>query len=200
MSKIKRLFTPTNGAGLTHIGRLSSLQELYAYDTESPTPCDGLTQLAGLKGLSVLILGDSLCSSTGLTQIAGHAGLTQLEIGGDGVTDAGLIHVAGIKGLQQLSIHKSRVTGPGLASLERLSSLTFLDLQDSAGMGDGGAEYLKNLSTIQTLGLAGTNVSDVGLAHLNGLKRLGRLVVGRGVTNAGITAFRQARPTIEVIR
>ena len=70
--------------GLTHIGHLRSLQELYAYDTESPTPCDGLAQLAGLKGLRVLDLGDSLCSQTGLTQIAGYAGLTQLEIGGDG--------------------------------------------------------------------------------------------------------------------
>jgi hypothetical protein len=59
---------------------------------------------------------------------------------------------------------------------------------------------LKKLSNIQTLGLRGTNVSDVGLAHLNELKRLGRLVVGRGVTDAGIRAFRQARPTIEVIR
>jgi hypothetical protein len=65
MSKLKRLFTPTNGAGLTHIGRLTSLQQLYAYDTESPTPCDGLTQLAGLKCLHVLMLGSSLCSHTG---------------------------------------------------------------------------------------------------------------------------------------
>jgi internalin A len=199
MSKLRRLFTSTDGAGLTHIGHLRSLQELYAYDTESPTPCDGLAQLAGLKGLSVLILGDSLCSQ-GLTQIAGHTGLTQLGIGGDGVTDAELIHVAGIKGLQELTVYKSRVTGPGLVSLEGLSSLTSLDLQDSAGVGDDGAEYLKKLSSIQTLGLGGTRVTDVGLAHLNGLKRLGRLVVGRGVTDAGITAIRQALPTIKVIR
>ena len=81
-----------------------------------------------------------------------------------------------------------------------LPNLTFLDLQDSAGVGDGGAEQLKKLSGIQTLGLGGTKVSDAGLAHLNGLKRLGRLVVGRGVTDAGITAIRQAIPTIKVIR
>jgi internalin A len=199
MSKLKRLFTPTNVAGLTHIGRLSSLRELYAYDTESPTSGDALAQLAGLKGLSVLILGDSLCSQ-GLTQIEGHTGLTRLEIGGDGVTDGELIHVAGIKGLQQLTLYKARVTGPGLVSLEGLSSLTSLDLQDSAGVGDDGAEYLKKLSSIQTLGLGGTKVSDAGLAHLNDLKSLGRLVVGRGVTDAGIAAIRQALPTIEVIR
>jgi Leucine Rich repeat len=81
-----------------------------------------------------------------------------------------------------------------------LSSLTSLDLQDSAGVGDEGAEYLNKLSSIQTLGLGGTNVSDVGLAHLNGFKSLGRLVVGRGVTDGGITAIRQALPTINVIR
>ena len=99
-----------------------------------------------------------------------------------------------------MTIHKSRVTGPGLASLEGLSSLTFLDLQDSAGVGDDGAEHLSKLSSIQTLGLGGTNVSDAGLAQLSGLKSLGRLVVGRGVTNAGIAAIRQALPTIKVIR
>ena len=158
-----------------------------------------LGQLAGLKGLRVLMLGGSLCSQ-GLTQIAGHTGLTQLAIGGNGVTDAELIHVAAIKGLQQLTIHKSRVTGPGLVSLVGLSSLTSLDLQDSAGVGDDGAEYLKKLSSIQTLGLGGTKVSDAGLAHLNDLKSLGRLVVGRGVTDAGITAIRHALPTIKVIR
>jgi Leucine-rich repeat (LRR) protein len=200
MSKLKSLFTPTNSAGLTHIGRLSSLRELYAYDTASPTPSDGLAQLAGLKGLSVLILGDNLCSASGLTQIAGHTGLTRLEIGGDGVTDAELVHVARIKGLQQLTVHKSKITGSGLVGLEGLSSLTFLDLQDSAGVGNDGVEHLKKLSSIQTLGLGGTNVSDAGLAQLNGLKSLGRLVVGRGVTPAGITAIRQALPTIVVVR
>src|SRR5262249_2933860 len=54
MSKLKKLFTPTNSAGLTHIGRLHGLQELYAHDTRMPTPCDSLTDLAGLKGLRVL--------------------------------------------------------------------------------------------------------------------------------------------------
>ncbi len=132
MSKLNRLCTPTNCVGLTHIGRLKSLQELYAEDAESQTPCDGLAQLAGLKGLRVLMLGGSLCSQ-GLTQIGGHTGHTQL-------------------------------------------------------------------SSIRTLGLGGTKVSDAGLAHLNGSKSLGRLVVGRGVTDAGITAIRQALPTIKVIR
>ncbi len=97
-------------------------------------------------------------------------------------------------------MHKSKVTGPGLVSLEGLSSLRFLDHKDSAGVGDDGAEHLNKLSSIQTLGLGGTKVTDAGLARLHGLKRLGRLVVGRGVTDAGIAAIRQARPTIEVIR
>ncbi len=117
MAKLKRLFTPTNRAGLAHIGRLHGLQELYAYDTRMPTPCDGLTDLAGLKGLRVLILGDNLCSDTGLATLSGLSGLTQLCIGGERVTDAGLSHLAKLKGLQELTVYKSRVTGAGLADL-----------------------------------------------------------------------------------
>ena len=65
------------------------------------------------------------------------------------------------------------------ASLEGLSSLKSLNLQDSAGVGDDGAEHLSKLTSIQTLGLGGTKVSDTGLADLKVLKDLGRLVVGR---------------------
>ena len=137
MSKLKKLFTPTNGAGLTHIGRLHGLQELYAYDTRMPTPCDGLTDLAGLKGLRVLILGDNLCSDTGLATLSGLSGLTQLGIGGERVTDAGLIHVAKLKGLQELTVYKSRVTGAGLAVLLGLAKP---DVLGSPGLGGGGRQ------------------------------------------------------------
>jgi hypothetical protein len=94
MSKLKKLFSPTNSTGLTHIGRLHGLQELCAYDTRMPTPCDGLTDLAGLKGLRVLVLGDNLCSDAGLATLSGLSVLTQLGIGGERVTDAGLNHLA----------------------------------------------------------------------------------------------------------
>ena len=150
MAKLKRLFTPTNRAGLAHIGRLHGLQELYAYDTRMPTPSDGLTDLAGLKGLRVLILGDNLCSDTGLATLSGLSGLTQLGIGGEQVTDAGLSHLAKLKGLQELTVYKSRVTGAGLAVLLDLPNLTSLDLQDSAGVGDSGVEPLRKLTGLRT--------------------------------------------------
>ena len=177
IAKLKRLFTPTNRAGLAHIGRLYGLQELYAYDTRMPTPCDGLTDLAGLKGLRVLILGDNLCSDTGLATLSGLSGLTQLGIGGERVTDAGLSHLAKLKGLQELTVYKSRVTGAGLAVLLDLPNLTSLDLQDSARVGDSGVEPLKKLTGLRTLGLVGTTVNE-----------------------AGMTVIRQALPTARVVR
>ena len=176
MAKLKRLFTPTNRAGLAHIGRLHGLQELYAYDTRMPTPCDGLTDLAGLKGLRVLILGDNLCSDTGLATLSGLSGLTQLGIGGERVTDAGLSHLAKLKGLQELTVYKSRVTGAGLAVLLDLPNLTSLDLQDSAGVGDSGVEPLRRLTGLRTLGLVGTTVSDAGMTVLRQALPMARVV------------------------
>ena len=178
MAKLRRLFTPTNRAGLAHIGRLHGLQELYAYDNRHPTPGEGLTDLAGLKGLKVLVLGDNLCSDAGLATLSSRlSGLTQLGIGGERVTDAGLNHVAKLKGLQELTIYKSRVTGAGLAVLLDLPNLTSLDLQESAGVDDSGVEPLRKLTRLRTLGLGGTTVSD-----------------------AGMTVIRQAVPTARVIR
>jgi internalin A len=162
MSKLRRLSTPTNSAGLKHVGRLHSLQELYAYDARKSTPGDGLAELAGLNGLSVLILGNNLCSDTGLANLVGLTGVTQLGIGGERITDAGLNHVAELKGLRTLTIYKSKVTGVGLAVLRQLPSLTSLDLQDSAGIGDDAVAHLRKLDTLQVLGLPGTSLSDSG--------------------------------------
>jgi hypothetical protein len=166
MSKLKTLFTPTNSAGLEHIGRLHGLQELYAYDTRQPTPGDGLSDLAGLKGLRVLVLGENLCSDKGLATLAGLAGLTRLDIGGARVTDGGLNSIAKLEGLQELTIGKSKVTGAGLAVLLDLPNLHFLDLQDSSCVGDDGIEHLRKLDGLRTLGLAGTTLSADGIVRI----------------------------------
>jgi Leucine-rich repeat (LRR) protein len=163
MSRLRKLFTPTNSAGLTHIGRLYALQELCAYQTRKPIPGDGLAHLANLKSLRILQLGDNLCSDAGLATLSGLSGLTQLGIGGERVTDAGMNHLAKLRGLQELTVHKSRVTGDGLALLLDLPGLTSLDLQGSTGVGDSGVEPLSRLTCLRILGLTGTTVSDDGM-------------------------------------
>jgi hypothetical protein len=52
-----------------------------------------------------------------------------------------------------------------------------LDLQESAGVDDSGVEPLRKLTGLRSLGLGGTNVSDVGMS-----------------------VIRQAVPTARVIR
>jgi hypothetical protein len=200
MPNLKKLYTPADEVGMAHIGRLTGLQELYAYDTRSPTPGDGLARIAGLRGLRVLVAGRSHCSDAGLARIAGLSNLTDLDVGGDRVTDAGLAVITGFKSLQVLNVTRSKVTDQGLASLTTLLRLRHLDLQDSERVSDAGMLHVKALGGLQVLGLGGTSVGDAGLAPLTESKSLGRLVVGRRVSDRGIEAVRQALPRITIIR
>ena len=59
--------------------------------------------------------------------------------------------------------------------------------------------HLKGLVSLQDLSLAGTPVSDEGLAHLKGLKKLTVLhLAGSLVTPEGIADFKEAVPGCKV--
>ena len=57
------------------------------------------------------------------------------------------------------------------------------------------------LTTIASLDLSGTQVTDAGLVRLKGLKRLSELTLSfTKVTDAGEKKLRQARPNLKIYR
>ena len=50
--------------------------------------------------------------------------------------------------------------------------------------------HLKALTSLQTLNLSDTQVTDAGLAYLQGLTRLKRLALGPKITDAGLAHVR----------
>ncbi len=87
--------------------------------------------------------------------------------------------------------------------LDHVAGLTRLKSLGLAGTGitDAGLAKLANLKALEMLDLDGTLVSNAGLDALVGLKGLKTLRVEKTrVTRKGATRFQQKRPDVEVIR
>jgi hypothetical protein len=120
--------------------------------------------------------------------------LESLKLISPEVTDAGLARLGELTALRTLIVNFDRrgtgqdldkvrpgsgaqINDEGLAYLRRiLNGLSDLDL-NLAGtlLTDAGLANLEGLSSLQSLDLSGTRVTDVGLSHLKGLKGLERL-------------------------
>ena len=77
----------------------------------------GLKELAGLKNLQRLNLGDTAVGDVGLKELAGLKSLQTLDLRFTKVTNAGLKVLAGLKNLQRLSLGGTKVTDAGVAAL-----------------------------------------------------------------------------------
>ncbi len=159
-------------------------------------------------------------SDAWLTHLNGLTKLQSLSINGTNVTDEGLKHLRNLTNLQELSLYDTFVTDVGLKHLKGLTNLRMLVLSgtdrgpkspggksalpraySSSGqprldsrMGmpgtnitDAGLEHLEGLTNLQWLSLDSTNISDSGLIHLKRLTNLGTLnLSGTNVGDAGL--------------
>lgn len=88
----------------------------------------------------------------------------------------------------------------GLVHLQRMTSLQSLNLGYTK-VSDTGPERLKGLTRLQRLNLEGTKVADAGLVHLKGLTRLKTLSLARTqVTDAGVKELKAALPNCRIAR
>lgn len=86
-----------------------------------------------------------------------------------------------------------------LVPLKDLTSLQSLYLWNT-GVTDAGLEHLQELTGLQKLDLSGTAVSDAGLVRLKGLTGLQELnLKGSKVTKAGAEDLRKALPKTKII-
>jgi tRNA A-37 threonylcarbamoyl transferase component Bud32/Leucine-rich repeat (LRR) protein len=183
--------------------------------------------LDALKGLPVerlfLPLGEAFADAD-LARLKALPKLSHLDLSGSFVSDAGLKHVGELKQLQSFSLASPNATDAGVKHLEGLSELSslFLSAHDRPGLttkcldslvklkrlkimslglryADADAARLVAFEGLEQFGLGGEKFTDAGLLKLADLKTLKVLNVGKsGVTAAGVTAFRKARPDVTV--
>lgn len=135
-------------------------------------------------------IGDATIESLGVAR-----SLYLLEVGATKVTDKGLVRIGQFPNLVRLDLSECDVTDAGVASLGGLAQLTSLNL-DGTAITDSGVRQLQGLS-LEALGLANTDVSDVCLRYLAEMRHLGFLnVAGTWVTRA---AAARALPNTSVV-
>jgi beta-lactamase regulating signal transducer with metallopeptidase domain len=172
-----------------------------------------LGHLKGLSGLKALYLDDTRITDAGLGHLAGLADLETLSLNYTRTTDAGLEHLKRLSRLRSLALLEADVTAAGLRALTkalpalrpRVDALKLSGLGDLRGWlssGKLGENYelvsitlvdpkvtdawlrrLKDQRNLQDVCLFHTQITDAGLAHLQGLTELRTL----GLTNTRIT-------------
>ena len=174
---------------------LSHLTGLYQLNLSNTTITnDGLAHLENLKSLRSLNLFSTKIGDAGLAYLKNFASLQELYLGATNITDEGVKHIRGLNSLKCLSL---------TAGMRRVKEDGGLVLSPSVNprITDKALAYIKNIKSLEELGLRNTNISDAGLGQLYGLKSLKRLdVSGTKVSEAAIKRLEKALSGCRVMK
>jgi hypothetical protein len=163
--------TKISDMGLEHLKGLSSVRELNLHFAEYVTD-SGIAHITGWKNLERLTLRGTKVTSRVFGYLALLPSLRRLDISGTEVTDSGFEELAELTELETLAIGGNRILGPALDLLRLVPSLRHLDVSgiqrvDSGlwgiALNDANMEKLARLTKLESLNLAGANLSDRGL-------------------------------------
>ncbi|HET6326529.1 MAG TPA: protein kinase [Planctomycetaceae bacterium] len=153
--------------------RLSDLQHLEVLFLHHVTPPQALQELAAIKSLKTLVLGDIEAGDDSLQALSELTGITTLVFDGSKLTDAGLKSLAPLKNLTRLTLggQAKGLHGSGFEALSGLTNLRTLAVP-GCGLDDEHMRAIGNLTELEKLDLHDTWISGKGLAELAGLKHL----------------------------
>jgi len=193
--------TAVTDAGIRHLAPLKELRSL-DIATQGITGVT-LNELSGCKELTKLSLYDRTNANHGAVNDAGlHAvaasfpKLEEFTYVQRQVTDAGLAHLSALK-LRKLSAN----TAPGIEGLRHLAEISTLESLElgRSNLTDEGLALLAGLKFLQTLSSFDAHVTDEGLKHLQTLPALKSVTFSETkITQAGLDALMKARPGLRV--
>jgi hypothetical protein len=185
-------------AGLAHLVKLTALQRLSLCNAGGTA--EGLAALKlKIEHLDFNLLSGKFPQETAPIIGPAYPGVTTIRFAQSeklGAEDfAALSHFKSLRELQPLGI-KDTSAWVGLASITSLESI-FVDRNP---FGDAEVDHLLKVPALTSLTFGNVDVSDAGLMKLTTLKKLKRLILKPcpKVTDAGIAAFKKARPDVIV--
>jgi Leucine-rich repeat (LRR) protein len=162
----------------------------------------GLKELAGLKNLQSLDLGNTQVTDVGVKELGALKNLELLYLGRTQVTDVGLKGLLELENLESLNLVGTPVTDEGLRNVGALQNLQSLHLSFCKRVTDAGVKELAGLKSLKTLFLPSCKqVTNVGLKELAGLRNLQSVYLsGTQATDAGIAELQKALPACRISR
>lgn len=186
---------PVTGSGLVHFADRDALRTLVLSNTRVAD--ERLKILSEFRELMHVHLGETRTTDKSLSILGMLKRLRTIDVHSTDVTDDGLKHLDGLRHLTQLDLSDTNITGAGLVDVA-LPNLKFLFLERTQA-GDAQLEMLSRFTTLHTVNLSYTNVTDKGLRHLGGVKTLRRVVVYHTkVTSQGANRLEAVLPRCDV--
>ena len=162
-------------AGLANLAGLPGIKLLSLRNTMVSDA--GLQHLASLSSMQTLLLSNTTVSDAGLKYLKGMQKLETLFLYGTQITDAGAETLAQLPSLYMLHVSSTRMTAEGLAKLQGIKNLRELGLAGTK-ISDADLEILRRFTELKSLNVTDLGVSDTTLAHIGNLEHLEVLVVG----------------------
>ncbi len=185
--------TQLTDAGLARVAGLPGLSRLILAGT--PVTGAGLRALQPVSALRVLDLSGTAITDRASDHLSRLSGLVELSLADTGLTDHGLARLVGLKRLETLDLAGLPVTATGLtAALSGIRSLRHLNLSETL-VRSADLRILARLPKLESLSIRDTLISDRGIAAIGKLKSLKRLWIDRcRITDKGTAALKTALP------
>jgi Leucine-rich repeat (LRR) protein len=181
-----------NDAGLGYIAQLTNLKVLRISgslsDSESTITEAGLAQLASLKSLEELSIGNVDISVA--AQLNKLTNLRKLSLG-ISKRDSSTLDLSGLKNLEDLSLSTPRdlsvaIQDDDLACLSKITKLRKIHTRYERLISDKGMAYLANLTSLELLWLGGPKMTDKGLSYVANMKNMWNLNISGNFTDKGL--------------
>ncbi|WP_237722547.1 leucine-rich repeat domain-containing protein [Singulisphaera acidiphila] len=215
------LGSQATNATMSHVGRLSQLEELDATGGSKLTNAGlvhlqsltrlrmvDLSLLPGVTGKGLIHLAEltslerlNLSSPVADADLVNLSRLTNLRLlrlngGGNGITDEGLANLKGLTELRELILRNSQVTGTGLTALQGMIAMADLKLINSHLET---LEPLQRMTGLKSLWIHRSPLDDRGLKHVENLKSLQYLSLeDTRITDDGLKSLLDLRGLREV--
>jgi Leucine Rich repeat len=98
--------------------------------------------------------------------------VNELRLSGSNISNQALINLHNVPNLIHLDLSKTKIDDDGLDNLKSIPTLRTLYLAGCDGISDNAAEDLSELTGLESLNVANTNLTQAGLLKLGTLKRL----------------------------
>jgi WD40 repeat protein/serine/threonine protein kinase/Leucine-rich repeat (LRR) protein len=169
----------TTDAVLARFGELASGIQVRSVDLSGTAITDaGLTHLARVTSLEELGLSSTFVTDAGLIHLREMKNLKRLSLDGIKITGDGVKYLAELSSLEYLAMSTDLQRDRELEHLGRITWLTSLSLNHGR-ISDLGLRHLSGLTNLEHLGISATELTDAGLEHLTVHRNLQTLVLFR---------------------
>jgi hypothetical protein len=106
-----------------------------------------------------------------------------------GLSDDHISRLANLSNVTSLGLWQTRITDEGLKTIGKMANLSYLSVEGNRGVTNEGLAHLSGCKKLSWLGLSYTGISDDGMKHLVGLPLTRLDVTNTAITDDGLLHF-----------